>query len=746
MGDPVDLLANWMQMARGQQNRRRKRGAGPNRSQIERRIPFFGTVRVEVERPEKAAPRTSRNAAKPVIPTRSTPARATARRDDQTPGRRLAYWGAVTGLWAMIALGGFVLYYAMSLPSTEGLWDIDMSSGVTLVAVDGSPAVVRGQGQGMSVPLSDLPPYLINAVLATEDQRFFSHPGIDIFGLGRAMLANLKAGAVVQGGSTLTQQLAKNIFLTPERTLDRKIQEAILALWLEAKFTKEEILTLYLNRVYLGGGAYGVEAASQRYFGKSARDVTLAEAAMLAGLLKAPSRYAPTNDLARSHERAATVLASMVRENFISHADGQNAYDNPARLAGAARSQSINYFADWVMDLVPGFAGRPSASLLVRTTLDPALQTAAERVVEDAIAKNRSTLGVSQAAIVVMTPDGAIRAMVGGASYRQSQYNRAAYAERQPGSAFKPFVYMAAMEQGLRPETLRVDAPITVDGWSPRNYTEKFNGIMSLTDALSRSINTVAVQISEEVGRENVIRTARRLGFQSHMQPHASIALGTFEVTLLELTSAYAAFANGGSSVIPHGIESVTTATGDRLYERRGTGVGRIMSGETVGMMNYMLGETMRNGTGRRAALEGRPAAGKTGTSQDFRDAWFVGYTSDLVVGIWVGNDDGTPMKRVTGGGLPADMWHDFMMRTQSDQVVSALPGHYQPYDVATSSIQRTDDLLATEREPVYQAPDRRHEEPEQGTGFFANLFGLSGSASGRDIESMQRPGRNSWR
>ncbi len=746
MGDPIDLLTNWALMARSQQNRRRKRGAGPGRSQIERRIPFLGTVRFEVERPEKAARKPARGAGKPITPSRSARAQHSRARDEKTPAARIAYWGTVAGLWATIALGGFILYYAMSLPSTDDLWDIDMSPGVTLVAADGSPAVVRGQGHGMSVPLQDLPPYLIDAVLATEDQRFFSHPGIDVFGLARAMLANLKAGTVVQGGSTLTQQLAKNIFLTPERTIDRKIQEAMLALWLEAKFTKEEILTLYLNRVYLGGGAYGVEAASQRYFGKSARDVTLAEAAMLAGLLKAPSRYAPTNDLARSRERAATVLASMVREEYITHADGQHAYDNPARLAGAARSQSINYFADWVMDLVPGFAGRPNASLLVRTTLDPTMQRAAERVVEDAIARNRDALGVTQAAIVVMTPDGAVRAMVGGRSYAQSQYNRATNAERQPGSAFKPFVYMAAMEQGLRPETLRVDAPISVDGWAPRNYTEKFGGIMTLSDALSRSINTVAVQVSEEVGRENVIRTARRLGFQSRMQPHPSIALGTFEVTLLELTAAYAAFANGGSSVIPHGIDSVTTASGERLYERRGTGVGRVMSGETVGMMNYMLSETINSGTGRRAALDGRPAAGKTGTSQDFRDAWFIGYTSDIVVGVWVGNDDGKPMNRVTGGGLPAAIWHDFMTRTQSGARISALPGKYQPYDVATSSIQQTDDLAVTTREPVYQVPRRVREEPEDGTGFFDNLFGLTGSASGRDIDNMQRPGRNSWR
>ncbi len=700
----------------------RRSGAGGtrNRELVSRRLPFVGTLRLELERPKKK-PRKAASKARSKASTR----------DERGLGARIAYWSTVVGLWGLVAVGATILYYALTLPSTDNLWDIDGTPSVTIAATDGTPITTRGGRHGTAVRLADLPPYLLDAVIATEDKRFYSHLGIDPIGLARAMVANLKAGAVVQGGSTITQQLAKNIFLTPERTLDRKLQEALLALWLEAQFTKDEILTLYLNRVYLGGGAYGIEAASQRYFGKSARDVTLPEAAMLAGLLKAPSRFAPTNDLERAQERAATVLAVMVRDGRIEYSDGQWAFDNPAVLRGAARSQSANYFADWIVDQVPGYAGRPNSSLVVRATLDTDLQRAAERVIDAALARNERALGVTQAALVAMTPDGAVRAMVGGRSYRQSQFNRAVYAARQPGSAFKPIVFMTALERGLTPDTLRVDAPVLVDGWSPRNYSETHDGVMTLTHALSKSVNTVAVQVSEEVGRENVIRTARRLGIRSEMAPHPSLALGTFEVTLLELTSAYAAFANGGASVIPHGIDSIETLSGNRLYQRRGAGLGPIMSQKTLGMMNHMLGETIRTGTGRRAALAARPSGGKTGTSQDFRDAWFVGYTADLVVGVWVGNDDGTPMKEVTGGGVPASIWRDFMETTQSGVQVTALPGTYTPVTAATGSIGTW---------PF-------DEEPEEERSFFDRLFGRSDdSEAGEDRRPNIRPGRPGWR
>jgi len=718
-------------MGNQRQNKRSSRGGTharrSNSEIVSRRIPFLGVLRVEVERPTKKKPR----------PKKKGAGRASG---ENTLWGRMAYWSAVCGLWALVGFGGLILYYAMTLPSTDNLWDLDTTPGVTVIAADGTPIVTRGGRHNAAIGLAELPAYVGDAVIAIEDHRFYSHFGIDPIGLMRATLANFRAGKIVQGGSTLTQQLAKNIFLTHERTFDRKLQEALLALWLEAKFTKQEILTLYLNRVYLGGGAYGVEAAAQRYFGKSARDLTLPEAAMIAGLLKAPSRYAPTANLVLAQERAATVLAAMVRKDLLNFEDGKWAYDNPAVLRGAARAQSAHYFADWVVDRLPGFAGRPNSSMNVRTTLDPELQRAAERAIEAALARNENALGVTQAALVAMTPDGAVRAMVGGRNYRESQFNRAAYAQRQPGSAFKPVIFMAAMERGLTPNTLRVDAPVVVDGWAPRNYSETHNGIMTLTNALAKSINSIAVQVSEEVGRENVIRTARRLGFQGRMEPHPSIALGTFEVTLLELTSAYAAFANGGSSVIPHGIESVATISGTPLYQRRGQGVGPIMTQRTLGMMNHMLGETMRSGTGRRAAVAGRPSGGKTGTSQDFRDAWFIGYTADLVVGVWVGNDDGAPMQRVTGGGLPASIWHKFMETTQSEVQVSALPGSYRPVETATGSIT---EFASTEDERRAAVRDSGSEP-----GFFGRLFGLSGSASGREFEDrgLVQPGRNSWR
>jgi penicillin-binding protein 1A len=710
-----------------QRTGRARRASGSKGELMSRRVPFLGTIRVQVERPAKKANRKKKNA-------------GASRSTENLLWGRLAYWSAVCGLWAMVAFGGLILYYAMTLPNTDDLWDLDTTPGVTVIAADGSPIVTRGGRHNAAIRLAELPAYMGDAVIAIEDHRFYSHFGIDPIGLARAMFANLRAGTIVQGGSTLTQQLAKNIFLTHERTLDRKLQEALLALWLEAKFTKQEILTLYLNRVYLGGGAYGVEAAAQRYFGKSARDLTLPEAAMIAGLLKAPSRYAPTANLTLAQDRAATVLAAMVRKGMLEFSDGEWAYNNPATLRGAARSQSAHYFADWVVDRLPGYVGRPNSSMNVQTTLDPDLQRAAERAIDVALDRNEAALGVTQAALVAMTPDGAVRAMVGGRSYRQSQFNRAAYAQRQPGSAFKPVIFMAGMERGLTPNTLRVDAPVVVDGWAPRNYSETHSGIMTLTNALAKSVNTIAVQVSEEVGRDNVIRTARRLGFRGRMQPHPSLALGTFEVTLLELTAAYAAFANGGESVIPHGIESVATIAGSPLYQRRGAGVGAIMTQQTVGMMNHMLSETMRTGTGRRAAIANRPAGGKTGTSQDFRDAWFVGYTADLVVGVWVGNDDGTPMERVTGGGLPAGIWRDFMERTQSGVQISALPGQYRPAGTATGSIAE----FATTPEERAAALEESGSEP----GFFDRLFGLSGSASGGELEErgFVRPGRNSWR
>ena len=495
----------------------------------------------------------------------------------------------------------------------------------------------------------------------SRDRRFRNHFGIDVMGLGRAMFENLKARRVVQGGSTITQQLAKNLFLKPERTLTRKMQEAVLALWLEYKFTKDEILQLYLNRVYFGGGAYGVEAAAKRFFGKSARDVTLAEAAVLAGVLKAPSRYSPTSSRKRAEGRAYVVLSAMVEAGYISKAEGQLAVDNPAAVARNHYISARQYIVDWVAELVPGYAGAANTNLVVETTIDIDAQVAAEKIVRTRLWKDGGKLNVTQAAMVVMSTSGDVRAMIGGLNYARSQYNRAVKARRQPGSAFKPFVYLTALERGLSPDSVVHDAPYRYKNWAPKNYRDKYYGDVTLRQALARSLNSVAARLTVELGPAEVADRARRLGIKSELTRNATIALGTSEVGVIEIAAAYAPFANGGMGVLPHIIDRITTLDGRAVYERRVAGSGRVVSAANVRAMNDMLSAVVREGTGRKAALDHHPAAGKTGTSQGFKDAWFVGYTASYVAAVWTGNDNGKPTNKVTGGGLPAVIWHDVM-------------------------------------------------------------------------------------
>ena len=634
---------------------------------------------------------------------------------------RLFYWLLVAAIWSAILFGCVFIYFGLHLPETTSLYDIEHTPSVSILAADGQTLSHRGDLLGGNVTLADLPPYVPQAVIATEDQRFYYHFGVDPIGLARAMALNFRAGAIVQGGSTITQQLAKNVFLSPERTFSRKIEEMILAIWLEMRLSKEEILTLYLNRVYFGGGAYGIEAASERYFKKPARALSLPEAAMLAGLLKAPSRYAPSNDINLARARARIVLQNMVNAGYITSDDAKHANVKPASMEGYSATGSINYFVDWIADALPDYAGRVDTDVVVQTTIDPYLQREAEAVLQKALAEHGAELNISQAALVALSPDGAVRAMVGGRSYVQSQFNRAVQAARQPGSAFKPFVYLTAMEQGLTPETMRTDRPVTYGTWSPENYGNKFEGPVNLRTALMKSINTVAVQLTSEVGVRQVIRTAQRLGIQGDLPNNLSLALGTGDVNLLELTAAYATFANGGNGVIPHGIEGVESQRGGMLYRREGSGLGRIIDERVVGEMNNMLKAVLSDGTGRKAALADREAAGKTGTTQDFRDAWFIGYTADLVVGVWLGNDNGAPMKKVTGGSLPAAIWHDFMAKTQANVRVAALPGVYDP-DAAASDILAQEEFRSTDGENMPPAA----EEPRQweAPGFFERLFG----------------------
>jgi penicillin-binding protein 1A len=574
---------------------------------------------------------------------------------------RLIYWGAVLALWAIIAGIGVLVWIGIHLPPIQSLEIPKRPPSVLILGVNGATLATRGDMGGAAVPLAQLPAYVPNAFVAVEDHRFYSHHGIDPLGIARALVADVLRRGASQGGSTITQQLAKNLFLTQERTVSRKLQEIALALWLEHKFTKAEILELYLNRVYFGSGAYGVEGASQRYFGKSARVLTLPEAAMLAGLVQSPSRLAPSHNQDGAQRRAAVVIADMAEQKMISDADAKAALAHPARAVQPPGAGSVNYVADWVMDAVDDIVGQFDQDIVVETSIDPALQGAAEQALVDTLNQKGDRLNISQGALVAMTPDGVVRALVGGRNYGDSQFNRAIDARRQPGSAFKPFVYLTALEHGLTPDTVRDDAPISVKGWKPEDFEHQYLGPVTLTQALANSLNTVSVRLTLEESPDAVIRTAYRLGITSQLEANASIALGTSEVTPLELVSAYATFANGGFAISPHVVERIRGADGKTLYDRSQDPLGRIVDARYVAMMNTMMHETLVSGTARGANLPGWQAAGKTGTTEDFRDAWFIGYTSHLVTGVWLGNDDNSPTKKAVGGGLPVDIWSRFM-------------------------------------------------------------------------------------
>jgi len=588
---------------------------------------------------------------------------------------RLVYWALVLGLWLAIGTVGTVAYVGAHLPPIQSLEIPKRPPSIQIVDIDGRPLARRGDLAGAPLSLREMPVYVPRAFVAIEDRRFYHHYGVDPMGIGRALVANILHRGVSQGGSTLTQQLAKNLFLTQERTITRKMQEVLLALWLERKFSKTEILELYLNRVYFGSGAYGIEQASLRYFGKSAKQISVAEAAMLAGLVKSPSRLAPTRDFDAAEKRAKIVLAAMAEQGFITPSSEKLALSRPPKIVAQAATGSVNYVADWVMDAINDVMGHVEEDIVVQTTIDTSLQVSAERALTDELAQRGDKLNVGQGAVVAMTPDGAVRAMVGGRNYADSQFNRAVAAKRQPGSAFKAFVYLTAIERGLTPDTVRDDKPIKVKGWQPENYDQKYFGPVTLTKALALSLNTVSVRLTLEFTPMAVIRTAHRLGIASRLEPNASIALGTSEVSVLELVGAYAPFANGGYAVVPYVIERISGENGKPLYAHRDQQLGRIVEARYVDMMNTMMQETLTIGTAHKATLPGWPAAGKTGTSQDFRDAWFIGYTSKLVTGVWMGNDDGTPTKKVTGGSLPTAVWSRVMREALQGVPVAALPG-----------------------------------------------------------------------
>lgn len=574
--------------------------------------------------------------------------------------RSLIYWCIVLGIWAGIAVGGIVIYFAAQMPSAS-TWSIpDRPPNVKITALDGTLVANRGTTGGEAIALEEMSPYLPQAVMAIEDRRFYYHFGVDPLGLARAVVNNL-TGRSIQGGSTLTQQLAKNLFLSPDRTVERKIQEVMLAFWLEHKFTKDQILAMYLNRMYFGSNAYGVEAASQRYFNKSARDVNLAEAATLAGLLKAPTRLSPARDPKAAEERAQVVLSTMREEGYITAEEARTAMSQPPAKARSYWSGAQHYAADMVIDEVKSLIGDIKTDVNVQTTLDLRLEKQAEAALTAALDKEGKKVNASQAALVSVDATGAIRAVVGGRDYTDSQFNRAAKAKRQPGSAFKPFVYAAALEAGYRPDTIMTDGPVKIGNWTPENYDQKYRGQVTLSTALAHSLNTIAAQLVMQVGPKNVISLAHRLGIESDLQENASIALGTSEVSLVELTSSYAAFMNGGVKATPHLVSRITDTSGKVLYEADYSNPPRVLSEQVVANLNGMLNRVMTEGTGRAAQLAKWQAAGKSGTTQSFRDAVFVGFTSTMTTGIWFGNDDGTPMKKVTGGGLPARAWKSYM-------------------------------------------------------------------------------------
>lgn len=561
----------------------------------------------------------------------------------------------------MVGVGAVITYFAYQLPDVDDLAAFSRRPSIELRDSDGRVFATYGDHVGDVVRPESAPPHLVDAVLAIEDRRFYSHHGVDPLGLIRALYLNWQAGKLVAGGSTITQQVAKNVFLTNERTLARKVQEALLALWLEHRFTKDEILTIYLNRVYLGAGAYGMDAAARRYFGRRARDLSLYEAAILAGMLKAPSRLNPLADKEAAHERAKVVLGAMVEVGAITPETSAAALrDRDLGRGGPGGEGGARYFADWITDELDSLVAYRDRDLIVQTTLDRRVQDAAEQALSTGLSAADPAARIGQGALVAMRDDGRVLAVVGGRDYRTSPFNRATQARRQPGSVFKPVVYLAALEAGWQPDDHVLDAPITIRGWSPDNFLGRHRGEISLSRALAESVNTAAVRLSEQVGRANVVRMARRLGITAPLAAVPSIALGVAEVTVMEMTGAFATIANGGRGAWPYGIVEIRDRRGAVLYSRAGGGPGQTVSARATQALRRMMEGVVAWGTGKRAKLD-RPAAGKTGTSQSFRDAWFIGFADSLVAGVWVGNDDGTPMRKVTGGTVPAEIWAAFM-------------------------------------------------------------------------------------
>ncbi|MBC6718099.1 PBP1A family penicillin-binding protein [Aurantimonas sp. DM33-3] len=604
----------------------------------------------------------------------------------------------VMGEGLTLGLAGFVLLLALAQPAmkvtAKGLpQETDYS--VQFLDRHGDEIGRRGVLRAAAVPIDEMPDSFIKAVLATEDRRFFEHWGIDFFGLARAMSENARAGGVVQGGSTLTQQLAKNLFLSNERTIDRKIKEAFISLWLESNLTKREILAMYLDRAYMGGGTFGAAAAAEFYFDKNIRDVSMAESAMLAGLFKAPARYAPHINLPAARARANEVLTNMVQANFVTEGQVVASRRQPAVAVDRSSTQSPDYFLDFAFEEVQRLAreaGLKQRSFLARTTIDMRLQQLADESVEYHLRQFGTNYDVEQGAMVVIGEDGGVRAIVGGRDYGVSQFNRATNALRQPGSSFKVFVYAAAMQAGMTPSDTIVDSPITIGRWSPQNYGRSFSGRVTLANALARSLNVPAVKLSQKVGMDNVTALASEMGVESPLRGDKTMALGTSEVTVLDQATAYGVFVNGGMDSHRHAIMQLMDASGQTIWDARRDMPPRkrILTEDATKSMNEMLVAVSERGTARRSQLSMTRVAGKTGTTQSYRDGWFVGYTGNFTAAVWYGNDSFRPTRNLTGGSLPAMTWQRFMETAHKNIELKPIPFIDDPFpaekrEVATS-------------------------------------------------------------
>ncbi|MFG1431712.1 PBP1A family penicillin-binding protein [Xanthobacter sp. V2C-8] len=631
--------------------------------------------------------------------------------------------GGVAGFFIGLASEAFTLgtigavaVLALAIPAfheTSDDWLKRTELAVTFLDRYGNIIGERGVRQNDTVPLEDFPDHLIKATLATEDRRFYEHWGIDISGTFRAVVTNARAGGVRQGGSSLSQQLAKNLFLNNERTLERKIKEAFLAIWLEARLTKSQILKLYLDRAYLGGGAYGVDAAARYYFGKSVREVNLAEAAMMAGLFKAPSKYAPHVNLPAARARASTVLDNLVDAGFMTEGQVFGARRNPATPVDRRDEAVPDYYLDYAFAEVKKLVDQLPASVterifVVRTGLDPNIQKVSEAAIDQSLREFGRDYKVTQGGTVVMEPNGTLRAMVGGRDYGESQFNRATDALRQPGSSFKPFVYTVALMNGFKPSTIVQDAPICLGNWCPQNYGRSYMGSITLQTALQHSLNTVAVRLAEKFGRKKIVDLAHQMGIRTPLPISAPLPLGAAEVTLVDMTTAYSVFANGGRSVYPHAVVEMRIGNGDVVwrFDRDAPAPVQIIPTQQLNDINTMLNNVVENGTGRRARLVNSKVAGKTGTTNAYRDAWFMGFTGNYVAGVWFGNDDYASMNKMTGGALPAMTWQKIMAYAHQGIDIKPIPG-------VTSPIPKLDEApvpievpgLADSQRPVTLSP-----------------------------------------